>query len=97
MNEILHANVFFVVASIATVIFCILISLVLYQALKIFQKIRIIVDRIESASEQVAEDVSDLRTFMKGGGMMSRLFGFIMSSRFAGASRRSRRARDDEE
>lgn len=79
MNEILHANIFFIIASIATVIFCILLSLVLYHVLKIVRSIRSIVERIEAGSEVMAEDMTYMRNFVASGGMFSQLFQFIIS------------------
>tara|TARA_B100000508_G_scaffold104639_1_gene82915 strand:+ start:11386 stop:11673 length:288 start_codon:yes stop_codon:yes gene_type:complete len=95
MNEVLHANIFFVIASVATVIFCILISLVLWQLLKITRSVRAIVERIEEASELVAEDVRDVREFVRSGGMFSRFFSFIMGTKF-GATRKRKRGDDED-
>ena len=89
MNEILHANVFFVIASIATVIFTLIVSLVLYNVLKMVKSIRRIVERIEAASEQVAEDVAQARDLLYNGGMIARVMGFM-----AGARKRARRTKD---
>lgn len=73
MNEILHANIFFVIASIATVCFCILICVVLYHLIKIMQSIRAILARVEEGSEVIAEDLSHLRAAIMEGGIVSRL------------------------
>ncbi|MFT5831966.1 MAG: hypothetical protein ACI9SY_000344 [Candidatus Paceibacteria bacterium] len=91
MNEILHANVFFVIASVATVIFCIVTSLILFHVLKLVKSVRRIVERIEEASEQVADDVAQARSFLYNGGMIARVMGFM-----AGARRSTRRSRDDD-
>jgi len=87
MTEVLHANIFFLIASVATVIFCIIISLVLYQVLKIMQSIRAIMSRIEMQSEQIAGDIDAMRDFVRRGSVVSTLF-----SLFAGQSRRPRRS-----
>ena len=91
MNEILHANVFFVIASIATVIFCIIVSLVLYHVLKIVQSVRKIVERIEAASEQVADDVAHARSMLYNGGIVARVLGFM-----TGTKKRTRRSRSED-
>jgi hypothetical protein len=91
MNEILHANVFFVIASIATVVFTLIVSLVLYNVLKMIQSLRRIIERIEAASEQVADDVAQARSLLYNGGMITRVMGFM-----AGARRATRRSRDDD-
>lgn len=95
MNEVLHANIFFVIASVATVIFCILISFALYQLIKILKSVRAIVDRIEAGSELIAEDVAHVRAFVKNGGLFSRFVSFMMGTKF-GASRKKRGDQDDD-
>jgi hypothetical protein len=93
MNEILHANIFFFIASAATIIFCLLISVILYQLLKIIRSIRTIVERIEAGSELIAEDLAAAREYVQSGGIFTRALGFIMKSRFGGSRRRDE---DDE-
>ncbi|MCA9360296.1 hypothetical protein H6785_01670 [Candidatus Nomurabacteria bacterium] len=88
MNEILHANVFFVIASLATVAFCIIICLILFHILKIVKSIRAIIERIEAGSEVIANDVAQVRTLIANGGMVSRFFQFIM-----GATRESKKTK----
>lgn len=91
MNEILHANIFFVIASVATVVFCIITSLILFHVLKLVKSTRRIVERIEAASEQVADDVAHAREMFYNGGMIARVMGFM-----AGTRRKTRRSRDDD-
>jgi uncharacterized protein HemY len=91
MNEILHANVFFVIASIATVVFSIIVCLVLFHVLKLVKSIRRIVERIEQASEQVADDVAHARALLFNGGMIARVMGFM-----SGAYRKNRRSGDED-
>lgn len=89
MSEVLHANIFFLIASVATVVFCILISVALYQVIKILQAIRVIITRIEAGSEAIAEDITYVRSFVKSGGMLTRAFGLFSPAR------RSRRTKND--
>ena len=93
MNEVLHANIFFLIASVATVIFCILISIVLYQLIRIMKLIRTIVGRIEAGSEQIADDMAAVREYVQNGNVFTRALGLIMKSKFGGSRRR---AADDE-
>ena len=88
MSEILHANIFFVIASVATVIFCIITSLILWQVLKMVTSLRKIIDRIELASEQVADDVAAARAFVVKGGIFSKMIGMMMGAMAAGQRRR---------
>lgn len=85
MNEVLHANIFFIIASVATVCFCILVSLILYHVLKIVRSVRVIAKRIEDGSGVIADDVAFVRSFMRGG--FANLFGMFGG----GKARRKRR------
>lgn len=78
MNEVLHANIFFIIASIATVVFCVLVSFILYHILKIIRSIRTIVERIEAGSEVIAQDVAHVREMVTSGSMISQVIQFIM-------------------
>jgi len=91
MNEILHANVFFIIASVATVIFSIIVSLILYHVLKMVKSLRKIIERFEAASEQVADDVAHARSLLYNGGMIARVMGFM-----SGTKKKTRRSRDED-
>jgi hypothetical protein len=90
MNEILHANIFFVIASVATVCFCILVSIVLYHLIRIMQSIRAILTRVEEGSEVIAEDLSHLRATIMEGGIVSRLIGLFFGGMRRSAPKRKR-------
>lgn len=94
MDEILHANIFFIIASVATVVFCIIVSLIFWQVLKIAKSLRKIIERIEAGSEQIAEDAAHMRQFVNQGGVFTKMVGMMMGAMAAG-QRRSRR--DDED
>jgi len=92
MSEVLQANIFFLIASMATVIFCILLCMILFQFYKIAKSIRAILARIETASEVVAEDVAHVRQLIAKGGIMSSILNFMLGS----SKRRTKsRARTD--
>ena len=91
MNEVLHANIFFVIASIATVVFCILISFILYHVLKIVRSLRSIIERIEAGSEIIANDVAHVRELIASGGIFSRAIQFIMGATRSRSSSRTKR------
>jgi len=93
MNEILHANIFFLIASIATVCFCILVSFILYQIIKIMQLVRSILERIEAGSEMLASDLAHIRMFFSEGGLLARVLGLFGGT---GSARRRRSKYDDE-
>lgn len=77
MNEILHANIFFFIASIAVVCFCVLVSIALYQLIKILQSVRLIISRLEEGSEVLAEDFAQLRSSIVEGSIVSRVINFF--------------------
>ena len=93
MNEVLHANIFFVIASLATVIFCILTCVILYNVIKITKSIRSIVDRIDAGSEMIVEDIESLREAIIEGGFFARILQFIMGLSGSGRKKASRRKR----
>ena len=93
MDEVLHANIFFFIASIATVVFCILTCIILYQVIKITKAIRSILERIEAGSEKIAQDVAHVRSLVSNGGVVSRMFTFIVGA--TGAGRRSHSRSED--
>lgn len=95
MNEVLHANIFFFIASVATVVFCVLICFILYHVLKIVKSIRAIIERIEAGSEIIAKDVAHVRELVASGGIWSRLIQFIIGSS-RGNGKKQRRFRAEE-
>jgi hypothetical protein len=94
MSEVLHANIFFFIASVATVIFCLFVCFILYHVHKIAQSVRRIVERIEAGSELIADDVAFVRNFMKGG--LMRIVSMLASMPNS-RSRRSRKTSDEAE
>ncbi|MCD5381873.1 MAG: hypothetical protein LR017_00985 [Candidatus Pacebacteria bacterium] len=79
MSEVLHANIFFFVTSIAVIVFTLLLCIAIYHVIKILKSVQNIIDRIEAGSEVIAEDVSNLRSFVANGGFVSQLFSFILN------------------
>jgi hypothetical protein len=90
MNEILHANIFFIIASVATVCFCILVSIALYHVIQILKLIRSVLERVEAGSEVLASDLSQVRMFFAEGGFLSRLVGMLPGVGKAPKARRKR-------
>ena len=88
MTEVLHANIFFVITSVAVVLFTLLVCILLYHLIKIVRSVRRSVDRVEAGSEVLAEDLDHLRTSFNP----ARLIQFIMSM-MPGASPRKKRTR----
>jgi hypothetical protein len=93
MSEVLQANIFFFIASAATIVFAILTCIVLYYVIKILSAIRSIVERLEAGSDVIADDVSAMREFVKSGGLVAYLINRV-SPKKRGA--RSRQKSEDE-
>lgn len=81
MNEILHANIFFFIASIATIAFSVLVCIAMYQVIKILKSIRALLERIEAGSDVIAEDVAAVRNFVVKGGLISHLLSLVTQGR----------------
>ncbi len=92
MTEVLHANIFFFIASIGVIVFMTLVALAMYQVLKILKSVRTIVQRVEEGSETIAEDVAQLRTYVTSGSLFSQIIGFFM-----GKATRTRSRKADKE
>lgn len=92
MNDILQADIFFFIASVATVIFLLLLAVILFQVYKIIKLVRTLLERIESASEVVAEDAAHIRQLIAGGGIIASIMSLMK-----GRGRRSRSKASEEE
>jgi hypothetical protein len=67
MTEVLHANIFFIIASVGTVLFILFVTLILWHILKVVIRIRRIIERIDEASDQIVHDVREFRASVKQG------------------------------
>jgi len=75
MTEILQANIFFFITSIAVIVFTLLLCVAVYQVIKILKAIRRIMDRVEEGTEVLAGDIENIRTSFNP----TKLISFIMS------------------
>lgn len=91
MNEILQANIFFLIASIATVVFCILVCIALHHFIKILRSVRTILERVEEGSEILADDFANIREVIVRGGLISRLIGLFWGGSDSAPTRRKRK------
>lgn len=97
MSEVLHANIFFFIASIATIVFCLMVCVILYQVYKIARSIRRIVERIELGSATLAEDVAQVRaTLSASSGFVSTLFRSLFGMKMSSTSRRRRSSKQSD-
>lgn len=91
MTEVLHANIFFFIASVAVVLFVILVAIALYHVIKIVASLRRIVERVELGSERIVEDVEEVRKFVRDTNPIAQLLRFAMSFRNTNKSGRARK------
>lgn len=93
MSEVLQANIFFVITSIAVVVLTVLLCFVLYQLVRILKNIRDITERLRRGSEQLAEDAQVVRSFVHEG-IIGTARKFLSS--LSGEKRPSRRTKREE-
>lgn len=93
MSEVLQANIFFAIASVATVVFCIVVTMILFQVYKSIKVVRSILERIDSVSESAAGDVAHIRELIAKGGLLSTIF----SLAFGAKRKRSRSKKETED
>jgi hypothetical protein len=90
MSEILQTNIFFAITSVAVVVFTLLLCIAIYQVIKILKSIRRIVTRIDEGSELIAEDVSQLRTYVTEGSLVSQVLSFVTGTSTKRATRKKK-------
>lgn len=91
MSEMLQANIFFMITSVAVIVFTVFVCVILYQIIKLLRSIRNIVARIDEGSEVIAEDVSQLRAYVLEGSLVSQIMSFVFGTK----TRPKRKAKDD--
>ena len=94
MDSLLHANIFFVITSVATVLFTVIIVIILYQVLQIVKIVRRILIQFEEGGKQLADDMAMIRSYVANGGVFTKLLGFFLSS--SAKPKRKTRKRNDE-
>jgi uncharacterized protein YoxC len=77
MEDIVKADIFFFIASIAMVMLSILIATILYFVFKMVRTVQRIVDRIEAQSEEIAHDVNNFRSFMYKGSVFASIINLL--------------------
>jgi predicted PurR-regulated permease PerM len=97
MNTLVHADIFFFITTIAVVFLTILLILVLLYMVKTARTVSQIVEKIRSESDQVIEDLADLREKIKDSGshissfgkwLLTMVFGKAVASTFGSRSSR---------
>jgi hypothetical protein len=65
MDTLVHADIFFFITTIAVVVVTLLAAVILFYAALTIRTLSKIVERIKTESDQVLEDLSDLRERVK--------------------------------
>ncbi|MDA1334847.1 MAG: hypothetical protein O2794_02420 [bacterium] len=65
MSDIIKADIFFFITSIAVALLSILTAIVLYHLIRIFQKTNLIIDEIQTEIHQAREDIAGFRASMR--------------------------------
>lgn len=94
MEEILNANIFFVIASVATIVVCVLICIILFHVIRILVSIRLMIKQIEVGRDMLKNDFANVRTAITKGGLISHLLGSFLGK---STSRTRRRKVENEE
>lgn len=81
MAEVLQANIFFLITTIAVVVFTIFICVAMYFVIKILSSVRSIIERIDESSEVIVEDIQQLRTYIVEGSLISQVIGLFIKSK----------------
>ncbi|MBY0472926.1 hypothetical protein K2Q00_01400 [Patescibacteria group bacterium] len=84
MNDILHANIFFFISSVSTILIAILVGVILFYIARIMRDISDIVRKINNVSDDLERDFQDLRHEIKNEGVKVRsiidvALGFFLS------------------
>ena len=99
MSELMHADIFFFITSVAVVFLSLLVCVILYQMIRILRSIRRIIDRVDAGSEIIAEDIEHFRAYVAEGSLVSQLIHFFLGHRPHVAhekrARSKHRARED--
>ena len=91
MTEVLQANIFFFITSIAVVVFTVLVCVAVYYVIRILRTVGKIVERVDLGSETIAEDISQLRSYIAEGSLMSQIVGLFIKTK-----KKSRRKNEED-
>ena len=87
----LQANIFFFITSIAVVVFTVLVCVAVYYVIRILRTVGKIVERVDLGSETIAEDISQLRSYIAEGSLMSQIVGLFIKTK-----KKSRRKNEED-
>ncbi len=77
MTDIMQADIFFFITSVAVIIFTALLCVAVYHIIKILKTVRRIVERINQGSEVLADDIENIRTSLNPTKLISFIVGLL--------------------
>jgi uncharacterized protein YoxC len=77
MEDIMKADIFFFIASIAMVTLSIFMAVILFFVLKAMRAVQRVIERIEAQSEEIANDVNNFRSFVYKGSVFASIISLL--------------------
>ncbi len=81
MTEVLQANIFFIITSVAVILFTILVSILVFHLIKIVKALRRITERVEAGSVVLAEDLEKIRSSLNVAGLLQFVLSLLPGTR----------------
>jgi len=98
MSEVLQANIFFFITSVAVVVVTILIGVALFYVVMILRNVRDISNKVKRGSEVLGQDLSDFRAAVKQEGTKAKnIVDFFVGRLKTKAKRRTRKTQTKKE
>jgi hypothetical protein len=99
MNNLIHADIFFFITSVIVILFAIIGLVAAFYIVRILHSVRYIADKIKEESDNVSEDIAELREKIKDGGAKFGGIARTIAMFFLGkaTSRRRRKSSSEDE
>lgn len=97
MSEVLQANIFFYITSVAVIVVTVLLAVVLVYVLLIVRNVKDITDRVREGSELLANDLGALRDRLQTTGLKFQQLGALFFDRLFRRKRTRRKNAKQEE
>lgn len=79
MTEVLQTNIFFFITGLAILLFTALLCVLVYHLIKISKSVRRIMERVEAGAESLTEEVHQIRSHLRGGGVVRKVVRFLFA------------------
>ena len=92
MNDILHANIFFFITSVAVLAVTFMLIIVLWYVIAILREVRRVAKKVRTASESIEQDIAYVRGEVKSHTeKITSFLGAALGGFFAGAQTKKKR------